>query len=78
MTALPDCESWMDSALCAETDPALFTVEKGGSWEPARKICGGCDVREACLEYAQRTMQMQSIWGGLSPLERRRLRKEAA
>lgn len=71
-------EPWMDSALCAETNPDAFFPEKGGSTKDAKRICGGCDVREACLEYALRTEQAHGVWGGVSARDRARMRKDAA
>ncbi len=62
---------WMDDAACAQTDPDMFFPEKGGSTRNAKRICGGCDVREQCLEYALATGQQEGIWGGLAPRERR-------
>lgn len=34
-----------------------------------------CPVREDCLRYALLTSQRYGIWGGLTELERRGLRK---
>lgn len=62
---------WMDDAACAQTDPDMFFPEKGGSTRAAKRICGGCDVQETCLEYALATGQQEGIWGGLSVRERR-------
>lgn len=64
---------WMDEALCAQTDPEIFFPDKGGSTKNAKRICGGYDVKQDCLEYALRTGQTVGIWGGLSP---RQLRKQ--
>ena len=44
--------SWQERALCAQTDPEAFFPEKGGSTREAKRICLGCEVRDACLEYA--------------------------
>lgn len=71
--------AWRDEALCAETDPEAFFPEMGQSSRDAKRICGACDVREQCLEYALVTGQQEGVWGGASPRERRRmLRGEAA
>ena len=64
---------WQDDALCAQTDPETFFPEKGGSTRDAKKVCGACQVREECLEYALLTGQHFGIWGGLSERERGRL-----
>jgi WhiB family redox-sensing transcriptional regulator len=65
--------AWQDRALCAETDPEVFFPEKGGSVRVPKRICGGCEVRAECLEYALETGQRFGIWGGLSERERRPL-----
>jgi WhiB family redox-sensing transcriptional regulator len=70
-------QDWQERALCAQTDPEAFFPEKGGSTREAKKICGGCEVRAECLEYALAHDERFGIWGGLSERERRRLRKQA-
>ena len=65
---------WRDQALCAEVDPEIFFVEKGGSIAPAKRVCRSCDVRAECLEYALENGEEFGIWGGLSPQERRCVR----
>lgn len=66
--------TWRDSALCAQTDPDTFYPEKGGSTRPAKRLCGSCEVRQQCLDYALTNGERFGIWGGLSERERRRLR----
>ena len=39
----------------------------------ARRICVGCPVAAACLEYAVRAGCEYGVWGGLTEVERRRL-----
>ncbi|MFI5084701.1 MAG: WhiB family transcriptional regulator [Actinomycetales bacterium] len=68
---------WQSDALCAQTDPEAFFPEKGGSTRDAKKVCGACNVRSQCLEYALSNDERFGIWGGLSERERRRLRKRA-
>jgi WhiB family transcriptional regulator, redox-sensing transcriptional regulator len=70
-------QDWQERALCAQTDPEAFFPEKGGSTREAKKICGGCEVRPECLEYALAHDERFGIWGGLSERERRRIRKQA-
>jgi WhiB family redox-sensing transcriptional regulator len=66
---------WQERAVCAQTDPESFFPEKGGSTREAKRICLGCDVKDECLEYAMENAIRFGIWGGLSELERRNLRK---
>ena len=69
--------AWQSDSLCAQTDPEAFFPEKGGSTRDAKKICGSCEVRVQCLEYALANDERFGIWGGLSERERRKLRKRA-
>jgi WhiB family transcriptional regulator, redox-sensing transcriptional regulator len=68
---------WQEQALCAQTDPEAFFPEKGGSTREAKRVCGRCEVRGDCLEYALAHDERFGIWGGLSERERRRLKRRA-
>ncbi|BBX35478.1 transcriptional regulator WhiB2 [Mycolicibacterium mageritense] len=68
-------DQWQERALCAQTDPEAFFPEKGGSTREAKRICQGCEVKDACLEYALAHDERFGIWGGLSERERRRLKR---
>ena len=68
-------DQWQERALCAQTDPEAFFPEKGGSTREAKRICQGCEVRDACLEYALAHDERFGIWGGLSERERRRIKR---
>ena len=68
---------WQEEALCAQTDPEAFFPEKGGSTREAKRVCGRCDVKAECLEYALGRDERFGIWGGLSERERRRLKRRA-
>lgn len=68
-------QEWKLSGLCAQTDPEVFFPEKGGSTGEAKRICGGCEVRSECLQYALATGEHFGVWGGLSERERRQLRR---
>ncbi|MNR09018.1 Transcriptional regulator WhiB [compost metagenome] len=74
----PEELEWQDGASCNQADPEAFFPEKGVSSEYAKKVCGRCDVRSRCLEYALANDERHGIWGGLSESERRKLRKPAA
>lgn len=71
-------EAWEASALCAQTEPEVFFPDKGGSTAEAKEICGMCQVRVECLDYALRTRQRFGVWGGVSERERRRMAPGAA
>ena len=38
-----------------------------------RSICGSCDMREPCLEYALR-VNVVGIWGGTTESQRKQIR----
>lgn len=72
-------EPWVQEALCPQmVNPDAFFPEKGGTTRDAKRICAGCDVREACLNYAMDNDERFGIWGGLSERERRALKKTRA
>jgi len=73
-----EAPSWQEKALCAQTDPEAFFPEKGGSTREAKRVCGSCEVRAECLEYALENDERFGIWGGLSERERRRMRRSQA
>ncbi len=75
LEALIDREPWQDQALCGQTDPEAFFVEKGGNTKPAKAICALCPVTAECLEYALARQERFGIYGGLSPRERAKLRR---
>jgi len=70
---------WQTDALCAQTNPELFVLDKGGSSVEARKICAQCDVGLQCLFYALETARNDparnttGIYGGMSAVERKKL-----
>ncbi|MBZ6211704.1 WhiB family transcriptional regulator [Streptomyces olivaceus] len=73
-TAAPD---WT-SAACLHEDPELFfpVGHSPGAIqrvEEAKRVCAGCPLRQACLEWALATNQWSGIWGGATEGERRSL-----
>jgi len=48
---------------------------RGAGVEKARKICGRCEVKDLCLEYALVEEIEHGVWGGASERERRRIKK---
>jgi WhiB family redox-sensing transcriptional regulator len=82
-TALAIPGRWAERALCAQADP--------DAWFPAKRqrahmtiaiqICGQCPVRAQCLDYALSGADSwggiaTGIWGGTTPQERDRLRRQ--
>ena len=69
--------AWMDDAACQEHPEVSFFPAKGQSTRPAKSICAGCLVRAECLDFAMQhdAFGFDGVWGGLSPLERKALRR---
>lgn len=69
---------WREDAVCAQTDPDMFFPEQGGNVQSVKQICRACPVAMQCLQFATDNVIQEGIWGGLGPVERRRLRVSAA
>ncbi|MGQ4511341.1 WhiB family transcriptional regulator [Streptomyces sp. DW26H14] len=67
--------AWQESALCAQTGPEFFFPAPGSSTREAKRLCGACPEREACLAYALEHDERFGVWGGLSEHERLNLRR---
>lgn len=39
----------------------------------AKSVCGGCPVRQPCLEWALHSRERDGVWGGATERERRRI-----
>ncbi|MET9554639.1 WhiB family transcriptional regulator [Streptomyces sp. NPDC006645] len=70
--------SWQENALCAQTGPEFFFPAPGSSTREAKQLCGACEGRRECLEYALDNDERFGVWGGLSEKERERLRRTGA
>lgn len=68
--------SWQDYANCRGADADLFFPERGASTRKAKSICGECQVRAECLDFAIDIGEKFGIWGGMSERERRKVRRE--
>ena len=72
----PDTLAWHDAAACRETDPDAFYPDVDDPFQrstvaAAKRVCQGCPVRTACLDYALTHGEKHGIWGGLTVTERR-------
>lgn len=61
---------------CEQTDPDAFYPEKGDSLVLGKRVCRGCEIREACLEYALARDERFGVWGGMSTQQRDQYRRE--
>lgn len=62
---------------CQTTDPEIWFSDQevvGGLYRIAKKFCEQCPVKALCAEYAIVANEQFGIWGGLTPLERSRIR----
>lgn len=66
--------SWMDYALCVETDPEAFFPGKHEKADAAKAICRRCEVQDECLTYALTIREREGVWGGESSRARRKMR----
>jgi WhiB family redox-sensing transcriptional regulator len=75
---LPPQDGWVRQAACAGHDPDHWYVPEQTTYRYARAICAVCPVKTDCLNWALRAGEYQGMWGGLSPQQRRQLRKRAS
>ena len=71
--------SWRDAAACFGTDPEVFfPVSSSGPAQAdvvaAKRLCGQCPVKVACLRWALDHGVTAGVWGGTTEEERRLLR----
>jgi hypothetical protein len=70
---------WHRKASCrgkADADFDPFFPPRGGSAEleaRAYSLCRFCPVRQECLDYALAHDIQDGIWGGMKPMQRKRL-----
>jgi len=74
-------ESWKDEAACAGEDPELFYPDVHDQRRfynrqvcAALQICMECPVVDECLSYALSTDTNHGIWGGMTEMERAKLK----
>ena len=68
---------WMDRAACIGSD-ADFFPEMGHTATAARKVCAGCPVRDACLQWALENGFEHGVFGGVGARDRRWLQADTA
>lgn len=70
-----DDRVWTDRANCRGVDPDAFFVRGSVQARAALRLCQGCPVQEACLEYALEQEIDFGVWGGLTERQRRSLQR---
>lgn len=63
----------MLEGACRAAEPSSFFPVDGAGVELAKKVCAGCPVRSACLEYAIANRIDHGVWGGESERARYRI-----
>ena len=75
----PDENNWRKDAACKGMDVDIFFPPAGGDGvklaNRAKKICASCPVTEPCLAYGLSMSNREGIFGGLTGMQRRRLRQ---
>lgn len=74
--SVPAPVRWAGTPACADvTDPELFfpLEEDGDAGAAAKAVCGGCELRDRCLNYALSMRLTAGIWGGQTTREREAL-----
>ena|SRR5688572_110219 len=72
-------ESWVADANCVgHPTPAIFfpgRVNSHAAFKEARQVCAECPVWRDCLKFALKNNEEDGMWGGLSIMERRLVRR---
>lgn len=73
---MSDDMRWMENAACKGLT-TLFFGDSGDHAKDAKEVCATCSVLEQCREWALSEYLPSGVCGGMTPKERRRLRREA-
>ena len=70
--------TWRKRAACRGLDAEIFYPETDdeADADAAKAVCGGCPVRQACLEHALAHREREGVWGGTTERERRRILRQ--
>lgn len=67
--------AWQERGACNDHPADVFFPKRGESTKPAKVVCATCPVRRECLDFAIDEGITHGVWGGLSELERRSIRR---
>ncbi len=65
---------------CAQVPDVFYpeeTTQPAWSTKTAKDICERCPIMDECAQYALEANEGFGIWGGMTPHERRQLRKRS-
>lgn len=68
-------DSTLSAAACKGQPVNRFYPGPSSPDDLPKRTCATCPVRDACLQHALEHDERFGIWGGLSPDERRDLKK---
>ena len=68
-----DDKAWLERGACRGLDPSVFYPDDDDDASEAKRICGECQVKVTCLEYALSFREKDGVWGGATERERRRI-----
>jgi WhiB family redox-sensing transcriptional regulator len=68
---------WRARAACRGEPISVFFPLTEGDYAPAKVLCGGCPVRQECLETALADLGCKGYWGGTNERTRQKMRLRA-
>lgn len=68
---------WMVDAACQDSTYDVFFPTSSDAYDQARAICATCPVKSECFDYVTANPQDFGMWAGLTPPERRRIRRRS-
>ena len=71
----PDAMSWRAASVCRKHPTRWWFAGSHRETVMAKGICGGCAVREPCLEFALSRPELLGVWGATTPVERATIRR---
>lgn len=70
--------AWHIKAECRHATDTMFADKSGGwesNWVDARAVCARCPVIKQCGAYALDADELYGMWGGMTPKERRKVKR---
>lgn len=63
--------------LCISYNTDIFFPEEYNDSDvaQAKSICNSCWIKDKCLSFALNTNEKEGVWGGTTPIERRRIKR---
>lgn len=63
--------------LCTTYSTDIFYPEEYEEADvaQAKSICNNCWIKDKCLAYALSINEKEGVWGGTTPIERKRIRR---